>query len=434
LKKVPLRLLYIAPVVLFTHPADPQEAAKAALGAIQIPFSSIRRPQVLAAGAEQEALAFTNVQVFIANAKVQPPTAMAGETTGFFIETPASVACLYSLSSAGDAAEPGCSPNVAKMNSAGGSKAIAIVDAFDAPNLLADLKVFSQRFNLPPAEFEIIFASGTRPQPNSQQLQLAKGWELEESLDVEWAHAVAPGAKLVLVEAASNSLADLLVAEDLASKWVSNQGGGEISNSWGVPEFDNETTSDFEKHFTTEGVVYFAASGDLPGVNWPSTSANVVCVGGTGIVRTSSGYYVDESAWSYAGAGKSDFADRPKFQDPVGSQVGGRRGCVDVAAIADPANGGGVWVYDSTNSNVAANDGWVAVGGTSVATPIVAAMTNLSGRFATTSQDELTFIYANQQRMFQVKSGWCGPIGQTMSAGIGWNFCTGNGRPVKAAL
>jgi kumamolisin len=299
---------------------------------------------------------------------------------------------------------------------------------------LQDLSVFSQRFNLPPPDLEIVFASGARPQTNAEQQPLAKGWELEESLDVEWAHAIAPGAKLALVEAASNSLSDLLIAEDAASKWVLDRGGGEISNSWGVPEFPNQTAVDFEKHFTTKGVVYFAASGDLPGVNWPSTSANVVCVGGTGIMRSSSGDYLDEIAWSLAGAGKSDFEDRPAFQDRIGSQVGSRRACVDVAATADTTNGGGVWVYDSANSNAAENDGWVAVGGTSVATPIVAAMSNLAARFAATSQDELMFIYANRQKMFQVKSGSCGPIGQTMSAGVGWNFCTGNGRPVKAAL
>jgi kumamolisin len=420
-------------ILLSNFAANSQEAASPALGTVTVPFSSIRRPQVLAAGTEQGALAFTNVQVFVTNSKVEPPTATVPAPAGYFTETPASIACLYDLASP----QPGCNPNAVRINSSGGSKAIAIVDAFDAPNIEADLKVFSQRFNLRPAEFEIFFASGVRPQPTAQQRRLAKGWELEESLDVEWAHAIAPSAKIALIEAASNSLADLLGAEDYASKWVVDHGGGEVSNSWGVPEFDNETKPDFEKYFTVKGIVYFAASGDLPGVNWPSTSANVVCVGGTSLLRSDPGDYVDEVAWSDAGAGKSNIVDRPSFQGALESQVGSRRSCVDVAAIADPGlptHPRGVWVYDSTNANAAANGGWVAVGGTSVATPIVAAMANLAGRFVPRSQDELAFMYANRNKMFGIKSGSCGPDGETMAVHIGWNFCTGNGRPVKGAL
>jgi kumamolisin len=404
--------------------------AKPALGTVQLPLSSARRPLPLAAGYIRKARAFTNVQIFIPRVEVQPPTPEAGETTGYFIETPASISCIYGLAPT----ILGCNPNAVRTNSTGGSKVIAIVDAFDAPNIVGDLAAFSKRFNLPEAQLDVIFAAGTRPQAGQAEQDLAKGWELEESLDVEWAHAIAPSALIGLVEAASDSIDDLIKAEDSATKWVADHGGGEVSNSWGVTEFKQQIGQDFDGHFRANGVVYFAASGDSPGVTWPSTSPNVVCVGGTGILRSEAGEFVNEVAWSEAGAGRSQFETRPMFQKPLALQVGGVRACADVAAVADPQNGAGVWVYDSANSSAGTNKGWVALGGTSVATPIVAAMANLGGRFAANTQDELAFIYSNGKKLFDIKSGTCGPIGSTMSAGPGWDFCTGFGRPVKDAL
>jgi kumamolisin len=414
--------------------ADAQDrTATPALGAIQLPLSSVRRPQPLSAdlGVERKATAFTNVQIFVPSIEVQPPAPGSPATQGYYVETPASIGCIYGLTKQ----IKGCNPNVVFENSTGGQNAIGIVDAFDAPNLIADLKVFSERFNLPAADFTIVFATGSRPIPSDESKSLAKGWELEESLDVEWAHAIAPSAKIVLVEAASNSIEDLLVAEDIASKWVSEHGGGEISNSWGVSEFTSEPGSDFDGHFKTDQIAYFAASGDSPGVTWPSTSPNVVCVGGTGILRDTNGDYLNEVAWSLAGAGSSQFYPRPVFQNPIAAQTGNVRGCVDVSAIADPSTGGGVWVYDSGNPSAATNHGWEAVGGTSAATPIIAGMANIAGRFAASSQDELNYIYGHSARFFDVTVGSCGPNGAILYAGVSWDFCTGVGRPIgKNAL
>jgi hypothetical protein len=143
---------------------------------------------------------------------------------GFFFETPASLGCIYKLVSP---LVKGSDPNVVTAVPTGGSKAIAIVDAYDDPTALSDLKLFSTQFGLTPvsaSNFHVIFATGTRP-----PMDPTGGWELEEALDTEWAHALAPGATVYLVEAASNLLTDLLTAEDVASKTVAAAKGGEVN-------------------------------------------------------------------------------------------------------------------------------------------------------------------------------------------------------------
>jgi kumamolisin len=172
------------------------------------------------------------------------------------------------------------------------------VDAFDDPTALADLTQYSAQFGLPAptaANFQVVYATGVQPPSEAR-------WKLEESLDIEMAHAMVPNAKVILVEAASGPNADLLFAEDVASTLVASAGGGEISNSWGEGEFSGQSALDI--HFSTPKVVYFGSTGDNPGVNWPSTSANVVAVGGTSTSRWPfTGAFRWESSWSEAGVG-----------------------------------------------------------------------------------------------------------------------------------
>jgi len=391
-------------------------------GAIFTPQSSIRTPQPLIAGLEGVFQAFTNVVVFVPAIPIEPPTAAAVAPAPYFIETPASIACIYSLVPR----TSGCNPNVVRTNPSGGGKVVAIVDAYDAPNIRDDLKVFSDRFNLPSpsaVEFSIVFASGIRPEAPAA---LKEGWEIEISLDVEWAHAIAPSAKIILVEANSNSYADLMAAVDMAANIVTQQGGGEISLSWGGSEFSRETV--YDAHFAKDGVVYFAATGDVPGVSYPSSSPQVVAVGGTSIVRDqSTGEFIGEKPWSSAGAGPSAVENIPSYQSSISNIVGAKRGTPDLAAVADP-NAGGVWVYDSGNASVGTNKGWLSVGGTSAATPIVAAIANLGGRFAASSADELSHVYRGGGKFNKILAGTCGPLGIYASA-PGWNFCTGVGSP-----
>src|SRR5262249_48742071 len=190
------------------------------------------------------------------------------------------------------------------MPSTGGSNVIAIVDAFHYPTALNDFNVFSAQFGLlqetstnPLAStnqvFQVVYASGRQPRTNC-------GWGQEAALDIEWAHAMAPSAKIVLVEAASNSFANLFAAVDVASGLP---GVREVSMSWGGSEFSSETGSD--SHFPQgNGVVYFASSGDTGGVViYPGSSPNVVACGGTSVATDGAGSFTGETGWSGSGRG-----------------------------------------------------------------------------------------------------------------------------------
>jgi kumamolisin len=340
---------------------------------------------------------------------------------GFFFETPASIACIYRL-----VPHPGhiCDPNVTTQNPTGGSGAIAVVDAFDTPHAASDLAAFSAQFGLPPADFQVVFASGTQP-----NLDPSGGWELEASLDVQWAHAMAPNAKIFLVEAKNNSFSNLFKAVILAANLVATNGGGEVSMSFGSGEFTQETL--FDGIFTNPGVVYIASSGDSPGVEWPSASPNVVSAGGTTLSRDpNTGEFLLENTWQDTGGGPSQVEPRPHFQDRIAEIVGPARGTPDFSFDANPNTG--VWVLD-TNLFQGGPGGWFILGGTSVSAPSLAGIINASGRFASSSQDENALIYrhlfADRDDFRDIAYGTCGlNIGNFATPG--WDFCTGIGSDI----
>jgi len=308
---------------------------------------------------------------------------------------------------------------VYNLPSTGGSHVIAIVDAFDYPTAENDLNVFSSTFGLPPCTtangcFQTVFASGHKPRTNC-------GWAQEAALDIEWAHAMAPNAKIILVEAASNSFSNLLAAVDVASNLVVAGGGGEVSMSWGGSEFSTEANND--AHFTASGVVYFAASGDTGGVTiYPGVSPNVVSAGGTTINRNASGTFVSETGWSGSGGGPSTFEPRPSYQDGIAPIVGTQRGAPDFSFDADPNSG--VSVYDTTSCQ--GQSGWLVFGGTSVAAPSLAGIVNLAGHFSPSSLAELATIYGNLGNAADFRDITSGTAG-TFSCKVGWDFVTGVG-------
>jgi subtilase family serine protease len=164
--------------------------------------------------------------------------------SGYLIETPASLGCVYHLTAFGS----GCNPNVVTANPTGGSNAIAVVDAYDDTTAAADLATFDSQFGVTAGTFTKIYGTGNPAngcvngtQPSSAT---GTGWDLEEALDVQYAHAMAPGAHIYLVEAASNSTANLLNAEQVAIACVKAGGGGQVSNSWGADEDSGETSND----------------------------------------------------------------------------------------------------------------------------------------------------------------------------------------------
>ena len=315
MKSFSVAVLIVLLAVITLAPAQ----IRPARGNVITPDSSIEKSSDIGLRAH------TNIHVLLPTRPLQDVRSFGAPYAGYAYETPASLACVYGLVKA----VTGCAPSAASTNPTGGSKMIAIVDAYDAPNAASDLAKFSTQFGLPAANFQTVYASGKKPAYDA-------GWEFEESLDVQWSHAMAPGAEIVLVEAASSSFADLLVAEDMASKMVNAAGGGEVTNSWGGGEFSTEST--YDSHFVKANVVFIASAGDGPGTIYPSTSPNVVAAGGTTVRRNpSTGAFLSEYPWDSAGGGVSTYEPRPSYQSAISSLVGNYRGVPDLSFDSDPS-------------------------------------------------------------------------------------------------
>jgi len=407
-----------------------QSASSGGTNSVTIPASSIAK------SSDVGVRAHTNVR-FLSPANFSGAPQFGGPPyPGYFYEDPASIACIYNLQPGGW----GCNPNVVSRNPRGGGRAIAIVDAFDDPNAESDLTAFSAQFGVAtPSTFTVVYAppGGTTPgscsgAATAPPVDPSGGWEVEESLDIEWAYAMAPEATLYLVEAQSNYNNDLFCAVTTASNLVKAAGGGEVSMSWGEGEWLGETTID--PLFTTPSVVYFAAAGDSPGVIYPSASPNVVSAGGTSLdTNPITGNFILETVWQDAGSGPSAYESRPTYQNGIRSIVGSQRGTPDLAADANPNTG--VWVldnfvapdYGSTYCGV--TPCWLVVGGTSVATPMWAGIVNAAGSFSASTNAELSMLYRDKNNDFtDITLGSCGPyIGYF--ALPGWDFCSGLGSP-----
>lgn len=256
-------------------------------------------------------------------------------------------------------------------DTAGAGITIAIVDAYDHPSIESDLAVFSNQFGLPACTtangcFKKVNQSGGTLYPRTNS-----GWALEIALDVEWAHSIAPGAKILLVEATSNSYANLMAAVDYAAK-----NADYVSMSWGGSESTGETAYDVRFTTAAKAKAYFASAGDsgLP-ASYPSSSPNVISVGGTRLTFNSDGSLASETAWSSGGGGCSAY-EAPNPAQVTGSvNCNGKRATPDVALDADPASG--VSVYDSVKYY--GSSGWYVVGGTSASAPMWAARSAAAG-------------------------------------------------------
>jgi kumamolisin len=446
---VAMSLCAIAPAIA----QDSQEAAVASTastvhntlvkmpqGSVVVPGSSVR-PTTNGTTLKTR-LASTDLLLYVPAgwkpSEVSPPRpAEAPPYPGYAYETPASLACIYSLV----ATTTGCNPNTVTKNPTGGTRTIAIVDAYDDPWAGPDLAYFSDQFGIPfsDSQFQVVYENGVQP-----ALDITGGWEIEESLDIEYSHAEAPSARIYLVEAQSNSFADLLTSVKIASNLVrcgateqnlstlavgtcptTSSGAGEVSMSWGGGEFSTETA--YDSYFTTTEVVYFASTGDSPGTEWPSVSPNVVGAGGTTLRRNpSTGAFLNEVAWDSGGGGESFYEKSPSYQSKLGYAD---RVVPDVSLDANPITG--VWVWDS-NYFEELGGGWFIVGGTSVASPNWAGIVNRAGTFAASSNAELTNIYSHlgvATDFRDITAGFCGPY-DGYAAVTGWDPCTGVGSDV----
>ena len=310
----------------------------------------------------------------------------------------------------------------------GAGTTIAIVDAYDNPNVLADLKAFDLAFGLPDPVFTKVNQTGGTTMPAANA-----GWASEISLDVQWAHAIAPGASILLVEAKSAGYSDLMAAVNYAR----NQPGVvAVSMSFGSGEFSGETT--YDATFTTPaghaGVSFFASSGDTGApVSYPAVSPNVVSVGGTSL-SLSGGSYSSEAGWSGSGGGVSLYESQPSYQAGVVTQSTTKRANPDVAYDADPYTG--FPVYDSYNNGTAAP--WSQFGGTSAGAPQWAALSAivnqgraLAGRASLDGRTQLLpALYALASADFHDVAVGSSTGSPSYSAAAGYDLVTGRGSPV----
>jgi subtilase family serine protease len=310
----------------------------------------------------------------------------------------------------------------------GAGETITIVDAYNDPNIVSDLAKFDSQYGLTaPPSFKVDNLGATTTNA---------GWALETSLDVEWAHAIAPDAKIVLVEAASSDLNSLFSAVSYAGK---STGASVVSMSWGTQEFWGEQR--YDSLFTTPGVTYVASSGDSgawSGPMYPSVSPNVLSVGGTSLTLNSNGSYGSETGWSGSTGGFSgldmnwwSYETAPSYQVNAQASVGlnyGARTTPDVSFNADPNTG--VAVYDSVSYS--GQSGWFEVGGTSAAAPAWAGLVAITdqglatgGKGPLSTSQALTDLYKLPSSDFNdVTAGFNG-----YSATAGYDLVTGLGTP-----
>ncbi|HLY01620.1 MAG TPA: S53 family peptidase [Candidatus Cybelea sp.] len=287
----------------------------------------------------------------------------------------------------------------------GGGETVAIVDAYDDPNVESDLNVYRSKYGLPACN--VSNGCFTKKQYTSQT---NAGWAGEESVDVEMVSAICPNCKILLVEAASTSLADLSSAEQYATTQADY-----VSNSWS----GNEGTQTYDDDYRAGCGAIVAATGDR-GYNstaqWPAVLPNVVSVGGTSLRSANPRV---ETAWAHAGSGCSKIYAKPTFQSALNTGCS-MRAQDDISADADPQTG--VAIYDTFQRR-----GWLVFGGTSVATPIVASVFALAGYASTNPAGNL---YSHASSLNDITSGSNGACGAPLcAAGRGWDGPTGLGTP-----
>jgi subtilase family serine protease len=322
----------------------------------------------------------------------------------------------------------------------GTGQTIAIIDAGDNPAFVSstdpnfdnsDLHKFDEQFGLPdPPSFMKLNQQGQEgnyPPPN------VAGFAGEEALDVEWAHAIAPGANIILVE--TNTDDDLVGP---VVQLVANLPGvSEVSMSFSGAESSSETS--FDSLYTTpaghQGVTFLGSTGDdgAPG-GYPAFSPNVVAVGGTTLNIDSAGDYQSESGWSGSGGGISQFEPQPPYQVGTVTQSSTMRTIPDVAFDADPNTG--VAVYDSFDNGTATP--WIQVGGTSLSCPcwagIIAIANQDRARVGLSSLDGAT---QTLPRIYQLPETDFHDIvtgNNGFAAGPGYDLVTGRGTPVAQLL
>jgi hypothetical protein len=382
---------------------------------------------------------------------VHPPTAPVKATPDFQLSTTPD----STTAAAADGYTPAQIRTAYAMNgiSFGGvtgdgtGQTIAIIDAFNDPNIQADLRTFDATFGIPDTTLTVESQTGsTTSLPRTDPAGRGNSWAVETSLDVEWAHAVAPGAKILLIESNSDSDSDLNVAvataRATAEVSVVNMSFGSAEES-----SDPSDNSDYTTPAGHIGETFLASAGDngaygdggtVKAVESPASSPNVVAVGGTNLVAGNDGTYLSESGWGDGttsgndgggGGGISKFETQPAYQNGVVTQSTTKRTVPDVSIDADPETG-----VDIVDTFDAPSSPWMVIGGTSLAAPMWAAVIAVADQGRVLAGEgtmdgatqTLPGLYALSSADFHdVTTGDNG-----FAAGVGYDLVTGRGTPI----
>ena len=303
------------------------------------------------------------------------------------------------------------------LPSTGEGQTVAIVDAYGDSKAESDLAVFRSYYGLPPCTsdngcFQKVDQTGGTNYPGDDG-----GWAFETALDLDAVSAACPNCHILLVQANDNGFDNLGTAVDTAVRL----GAKYVSNSYGLPnDFPGE--QDYDHYYNHPGVAVTASTGDTGDVtNWPATNPHVVAVGGTSLTKDDSQRAWHESPWGGGGSGCSPYEPQPDYQQSLATNCG-MRAIADVSAVADPATG--LAVYDTLGQ-----PGWVQAGGTSLSSPLVAAMYALAGT-PTANTYPVTYPYQRPGSLFDITEGTNGTCGDVLcNAGPGWDGPTGLGTP-----
>ncbi len=309
---------------------------------------------------------------------------------------------------------------------AGQGQTVAIVDAYGDSTAESDLATFRSFYGLPPCTtangcFQKVDQNGGTNYPPDNNSPNG-GWDLEQSLDLDAVSAACPNCHILLVQGNDNSLQNLGIAENTAV----SLGAKYVSNSYGVLG-ETSTETQFDQYYEHPGVAIDAATGDAGNVtNWPATNPDVAGIGGTTLTKDTSvprGW--DETAWADGGSGCSPYEPHPDYQNGINTDCPNNKAIADISADADPNSG--LATYDTNGEG-----GWLQVGGTSLATPLVTAMYALAGP-PVPGTFPVTYPYQDPNQsndLFDVTQGSNGGCGNVLcNAGPGWDGPTGLGTP-----
>ncbi|HEV3080516.1 MAG TPA: S53 family peptidase, partial [Gemmataceae bacterium] len=382
----------------------------------------------------------------VMNALAAPPAADGSATFGY---TPAQIRSAYGINN---------------LSLDGTGQTIAVVDAYGDPAIFQALDAFDSRFGATStgpslyAQYGSASSFLTVLNQNGQTGSLpatdpngadTNNWERETALDVEWLHAIAPGARIILVEANSQSLADLMAGVGTAA---SQPGVSVVSMSWGFAEGAAALQQDetlYDRVLTTpaghQGVTFVASTGDYGAADpeYPAFSPNVIAVGGTSLYLNPDNTYGSETTWGNSasgtagtfagsGGGVSQYELEPSYQQGV--QATGYRTTPDVSFVGDPATG--VWIADTYNQD--AGNPWQVAGGTSLSAPSWAGLIVLAneGRAAAGETPFDASSVSAQAALYHLPQSDYTAVTSAMgdATGAGYQAGTGLGSPVANLL